>query len=133
MAEKTVSDWMHRGVISCSSETSVEEIARIMESQDISALVVVNEAGDATGVISRTDLVNARFVQPYLKHWRGMTAAHLMSKTVISIAEDTPIREAASLIREKHIHCLVVVKRVGKHLRPIGILSVTDLSRHISG
>lgn len=133
MAEKTVSDWMHRGVISCSSETSVEEIARIMESQDICALVVVNEAGDATGVISRTDLVNARFVQPYLKHWRGMTAAHLMSKPVISIAEDTPIREAASLIREKHIHRLVVVERVGKHLRPIGILSVTDLSRHGSG
>ncbi len=132
MAEKTVSDWMHRGVISCSSETSVEEIARIMESQDISALVVVNEAGDATGVISRTDLVNARFVQPYLKHWRGMTAAHLMSKPVISVTEDTLIREAASLIREKHIHRLVVVERVGKRLQPIGILSVTDLSRHNS-
>ena len=123
---------MHRGVISCRPETSLEEVARVMDSKDISALVVVNEAGDVVGVISRTDLVNARFVEPYLKHWPGMTAEHLMSRPVISVSPDTPVVEAAHLLRDKQVHRLVVVDREGKHVRPLGILSVTDLAKHVS-
>ena len=89
MSDKTVQDWMHRGVITCHPETPVAQVAEIMDSKDISALVVVDEAGDALGVISRTDLVNARFIQPYMKHWRGLNAEHLMSKPVISVAAGT--------------------------------------------
>lgn len=132
MNKKTVRAWMHRGVISCHPDTSLEEVARTMDSKDISALVVVNEAGDVVGVISRTDLVNARFVEPYLKHWRGMTAEHLMNHPVISVGPDTPVLEAAHLLRDKQIHRLVVVEREGKHARPLGILSVTDLAKHVS-
>lgn len=132
MSEKTVRAWMHRGVISCHPDTSLEEVARTMDSKDISALVVVSEAGDLLGVISRTDLVNARFVEPYLKHWRGMNAEHVMSRPVISVGPDTPVVEAAHLLRENQIHRLVVVEREGKYVRPLGILSVTDLARHVS-
>ncbi len=132
MSEKTVRAWMHRGVISCRPDTSLEEVARTMDSKDISALVVVNEAGDLLGVISRTDLVNARFVEPYLKHWRGMNAEHVMSRPVISVGPDTPVVEAAHLLRENQIHRLVVVEREGKYVRPLGILSVTDLAKHVS-
>jgi signal-transduction protein with cAMP-binding, CBS, and nucleotidyltransferase domain len=132
MGEKTVRDWMHQGVITCHPETPVEEVAHTMDAKDISALVVVNESGDALGVISRTDLVNSRFIQPYLKHWPGMTAEHLMSKPVISVAPETTISEAVSLLHEKHIHRLVVVEKIDGHLRPLGILSVTDLARHVS-
>jgi CBS domain-containing protein len=132
MGEKTVRDWMHQGVITCHPETPVEEVAHTMDAKDISALVVVDEGGDALGVISRTDLVNTRFIQPYLKHWRGMNAEHLMSKPVISVAPETTISEAVSLLHEKHIHRLVVVEKIDGHLRPLGILSVTDLARHVS-
>jgi CBS domain-containing protein len=132
MGEKTVRDWMHQGVVTCHPETSVEEVAHTMDAKDISALVVVDKGGDALGVISRTDLVNARFIQPYLKHWRGMNAEHLMSKPVISVPPETPISEAVNLLQEKHIHRLVVVERIDGHLRPSGILSVTDLARHVS-
>jgi CBS domain-containing protein len=128
--EKNVRDWMHEGVISCRRETPVEEVARTMETEDISALVVVDDQGDAVGVISRTDLVNARFIQPYLKHWRGMTAEHLMSNPVISVSPDTSINEAARRLHEKRIHRLVVVEELAGHIRPIGILSVTDLAKH---
>ena len=131
MSDFTVRDWMHEGVVTCRSDTSVEEIAATMEEKDISALVVVSESGDAIGVISRTDLVNARFVEPYLKHWRGMAAEHLMSKPAISVSPNTEIAEAARILHEKNIHRLVVVERSGDHIRPLGILSVTDLARHV--
>lgn len=131
--ERTVQDWMHRGVISCDLDTSVEEVAKIMDSQNISGLVVVNGEGDAMGVISQTDLVDALFVQPYLRHWRGMTAEHLMSRPVISVSPDTSVNEAAQILQSKRIHRLVVVEKVGNHTKPVGILSVTDLAKHVSG
>ena len=127
MAEELVKDWMHRGVITCSPETSIQAVADAMKAHDISALVVVDEAGDAIGVISRTDLINARFVEPYLKHWRGLTAKHLMSVPVISVSDTTPIAEAAAQLRDRKIHRLVVVERRGPHDKPIGVLSVSDL------
>lgn len=122
---------MHRGVITCRPETPVVEVAEIMERNDISALVVVDHEGDALGVISRTDLVNARFIQPYMKHWHGLHAEHLMTRPVISVNLDTTISEAVQLLNEKHVHRLVVVERSGGHVRPVGILSVTDLARHV--
>lgn len=131
MGEVTARHWMHQGVITCRRDTPVYEVAETMEMKDISALVVVDGAGDAIGVISRTDLVNARFVQPYLKHWRGMTAEHLMSQPVISVAPDTDIKVAVEMLREKRIHRLVVVETVGGHRRAVGILSVTDLAKHV--
>jgi CBS domain-containing protein len=132
MAEKTVRDWMHKGVISCRPQTSIQEVAKTMDAEDISALVVVDEKGEMVGLISRTDLVNARFVQPYMKHWRGMAAEHLMSRPVISVDADAPISEAARIIQEKRIHRLVVVDRTVDALRPIGILSVTDLRKLVA-
>jgi CBS domain-containing protein len=100
----TVRDWMHQGVITCHPDTPVDEVAETMDVKDISALVVIDNSGDAVGVISRTDLVNARFIQPYLKHWRGMTAEHLMSKPVIIVAPDTEIRAAVEILHAKRIH-----------------------------
>ena len=131
MSDVRVRDWMHQGVITCDPDTPIEEVARTMDTKDISALVVVDGVGDAMGVISRTDLVNARFIQPYLRHWRGMTAEHLMTKPAISISPDALVTEAARKIQEKRIHRLVVVESTAGHIRPVGILSVTDLARHV--
>jgi CBS domain-containing protein len=131
MSDTKVRDWMHRGVITCAPETTVAEVAASMDSHDISALVVVADDGKALGVISRTDLVNARFIQPYMKHWRGLSAHHLMSKPVISVSAETSVEEAVQLLHEKRIHRLVVVESSAGYARPVGILSVTDLARHV--
>jgi CBS domain-containing protein len=130
MKPMTVGAWMHPGVITCHPETPVAEVAATMATNDISALVVVDGGGDALGVISRTDLVNARFIEPYMKHWRGLNAEHLMTKPVISVTVDTTISEAVQLLNEKRIHRLVVCETTSSHGRPIGILSVTDLAKH---
>ncbi len=128
-----VRDVMHEGVITCRPDTPVTDVIETMNQHDVSALVVVDREGYAVGVISRTDLVNAGFVAPYLHHFRGMTAEHLMSSPVIAVAPDTPVTDAVALIREKRIHRLVVVRPEDPdHLRPVGILSMTDLVRELS-
>ena len=127
MNDMKVRDWMHRGVIVCAPDTPADEVAGSMAAHDISALVVVDTDGYAVGLISRTDLVNATFVQPYLRHWRGLSARHLMSSPVISVREDAPVATAIALIRERKIHRVVVTVAEGGRERPIGILSVSDV------
>ena len=132
MGEPRVRDWMHEGVLTCQPDTPVEQVAETMRAHDVSALVVVDGDGYAIGVISRTDLVNATFVEPYLRHWRGLAARHLMSSPVISVRADARVEEAGRLIRARQIHRLVVTELCGLRERPIGILSVTDLVRHLN-
>ena len=67
MGQVTVQDWMHRGVMTCHPDAPVDEVAETLDAKDISALVVVDGAGDAIGVISRTDLVNGR--RPVGREW----------------------------------------------------------------
>jgi CBS domain-containing protein len=122
---------MHVGVITCGPDAPAAEVAERMKANDVSALVVVDAGGYAVGVISRTDLANAVFVQPYLRHWRGMTARHLMSSPVISVRAETPVKEAVALIHRRKIHRVVVTEPEGDGQRPIGILSVTDLVRQL--
>jgi CBS domain-containing protein len=133
MPDARVRDWMHLGVIACAPETPVEEVAAAMAAHDVSALVVVDAEGYAVGVISRTDLVNATYVQPYLRHWRGMAARHLMSTPVVSVRAETPVEEAAALMRERRIHRVVVTALEGPRERPLGILSVSDLAGRLAG
>ena len=132
MGEAKVRHWMHVGVITCRPDTPAEEVAQTMSAHDVSALVVVDPAGYDVGLISRTDLVNATFVQPYFKHWRGLAARHLMTSPVISVRADAPVDNAVRLIRERKIHRVVVTVLDGTRERPIGILSVTDLVGHLT-
>ena len=128
MPDLTVRACMHEGVISCGPDTSLEEVAETMSTRGISALVVM-EGKRAVGVISKTDLVNAAFVQPYMRHWPGMSARHLMTAPVISIGPDTPLADAVRLLEKRRIHRLVVTEPTAEGERPVGILSLTDVAR----
>ena len=122
---------MHGGVVTCRPETPVTEVAQTMSAHHISALVVTDEGGLAVGVISRTDLANASFVEAYWSHWRGMAARHLMTSPVVSVRPDTPVASAIALLRDRKIHRLVVTEPAEKGERPVGILSMTDVVRRM--
>jgi CBS domain-containing protein len=129
--ERRVSDLMRRGIISCAPDTPIQEVARTMTENDVSALVVM-EGDQLTGIISRTDLVNARVYEQYWKHWRGLTAGHIMTKDVVTVAADESLERAGRLLMERHIHRLVVVEERDGAPRPIGVLSITDIVRDLS-
>jgi signal-transduction protein with cAMP-binding, CBS, and nucleotidyltransferase domain len=130
--ERTVGEIMHRGVLTCQRDTPIQDVARQMSEQDISALVVVDADGGMIGLISRTDLVNARLYEQYWKHWRGLTASHIMVTDVVSVRSVDSLQHASKQMMERHIHRVVVVEEFDKGLRPIGMLSITDLVRDIA-
>jgi CBS domain-containing protein len=84
------------------------------------------------GLVSRTDLVNARLYEQYWKHWRGLTAGHIMVTDVITVRPEDTTQQASKLMMERRIHRVVVVEEAGEGNKPVGILSVTDLVRDIA-
>ncbi|HEU5320492.1 MAG TPA: CBS domain-containing protein [Methylomirabilota bacterium] len=132
MPERTVRDVMHAGVVACAPDTPLTEVAATMRERVLSALVVMQD-GLAVGVISQTDLVNAAFVQPYLHHWRGLAARHLMTSPVVSVRPDARLGEALDLLRACRIHRVIVTEPAAGGERPVGVLSMTDVVRAVGG
>jgi predicted transcriptional regulator len=128
---RLVSEVMHRGIIACSSATTVQEVARILTEQDISALVVTDNQ-ILVGIISRTDVVNARLYEQYWTQWHSLTAAHIMTKDVLTVPADASLEHAGRLLMERHIHRLVVVEERDGRPIPIGVLSLTDIVRDLA-
>jgi CBS domain-containing protein len=130
--DRLVSEVMHSGVLTCKRDTPIQDVARFMAENDVSALVVVGDEDTMVGLISRTDLVNARLYEKYWKHWRGVTAAHIMITDVVSVGKDDTLQTASKLMMDRKIHRVVVVDSTEAGPKPIGVLSVTDVVRDIA-
>jgi CBS domain-containing protein len=128
--KRYVRDIMHYGVISCPSETSVEEAMHMMQANRIHALVVVDGPGYLSGIVSQTDLLRAwQDGSTYEQVMRG-PVSNIMTKSVVSCMPDMELGRAIKLLNRHHIHRLVVVEeRNDGRFWPVGILSMTDLVR----
>lgn len=128
MIDKSVADLMHDGVISCSLDTPLPEVARKMTQADISAIVVVDYDGCLAGLISRTDLA---VLYGYDEMWPHLQAGQAMSANVYTISRTTAATEAARRIHQHKVSRLIVTEPVANSdkKRPIGILSITDIVR----
>jgi CBS domain-containing protein len=128
--KKYVRDVMHYGVISCPSETPVDEAMRLMQTHRIHALVVVDGPGYLAGIVSQTDLLKAwQDGSTYEQVIHG-PVGNVMTKSVVSCMPDMDLGRAIKLLNRNHIHRLVVVEeRNDGRFWPVGILSMTDLVR----
>jgi CBS domain-containing protein len=130
--DRVVGDVMHHGVMTCRRDTPVQDVARFMADNDVSALVVVNDDEHVIGLISRTDLINARLYEQYWKHWRGLTAGHIMVTDVVAVSKHDTVQVASKLMMEHRIHRVVVIEQQNGGQKPVGVLSVTDVVRDIA-
>ncbi len=130
-----VGDVMTREVVTISPDTPFKHIEQLMREHNISALPVVDAAGDVVGLVSEADLLlrtEAEGSEP--RSWtrdardrqtkaHAQTAAGLMSAPAISVAPDMPLAAAARLMRKRSVKRLPVVE----HGRLVGIVSRADV------
>jgi CBS domain-containing protein len=136
------SDIMVTNVVTVRPDASVTEIAEILLTKRISALPVVDEANTLLGIISEADLIhrvevgterayswwieflNGReaLAQNYIKA-HARRAADIMTRRVVTVTADTPLREIVGLL-EKHRIKRVPVVHKGKL---VGIVSRANL------
>ena len=108
-------DIMTTGVLTITESTSVEAAARTMFEESLSGIPVVDEHDRLVGVVSEFDVL-AR---------GGRSVSDIMTRSVVTVGEDTDPETIAGLLIEQKIRRLPVV-RDGQ---VVGIISRSDLVR----
>ena len=122
----TAADVMRAGVMTCRPDVPAVEIARIMATHHIHAVVVEGVHLDAVhgenlvwGVVSDLDLARAAY-----SDIASLTAGELAATEPVTIGLATPLAEAAQLM-DDHATAHLIVVADG---RPIGMVSTLDLA-----
>lgn len=148
---KNAADIMTREVITVSLTTTVQELAKILATHDISGAPVVDEHGGIIGVVTESDLIdqnkkvhiptvvsildsfffleNPDKMEQEMRKIAGSTVAEIYSSPARTVTLSTPIDEIATIMAEKGIHTLPVVED-GKLC---GIIGKKDIIRSIAG
>jgi crotonyl-CoA carboxylase/reductase len=124
-----VKDLMFYGLVACKPEDDLETVARVMIENDVHA-VVIQEAEQAVGVVSQTDMVLARQGRS-AEQARKVTARQIMSEGCATCDLETSLSEAVTAMTRMGIHRLVVTKPVEARNVPIGVISMTDVVRKL--
>jgi CBS domain-containing protein len=149
----TAKDIMNTQVITVTDTMDLREVAKILVEEGITGAPVVDELGTLVGVISQSDLVEydlsveheltveAPFYRrPFddaLQPERGFRIEELPADTVkdvmtpflVTVEEETPIREVASRMAKFAIHRLIVVD-ADQQIR--GIVTSLDVLRWVA-
>jgi CBS domain-containing protein len=129
--EAHVGDVMSRGVISCTPETPLRVVARMMTTFGIHAIFVFDHADGADeiaplwAVVSDLDLVAASQADV-----DTITAGMTAVTPLVTIPADRPLVEAASLMAQYGIGHLAVTDPRSEH--PVGVVSTLDIARAVA-
>lgn len=122
-----VRDVMTPDPISVRQDELLAHAAHLMEEHEVSGLPVVDADGSLVGMLSRTDMMRARWARQSWRRWPALLVSSVMAAPVVTADPSMSVREAAALMAARHVHRLVVVD--DDQRRPIGIVSATDLVR----
>jgi acetoin utilization protein AcuB len=109
---------------------SIDQALELMREEKVRRLPVLNKGGDLVGIISELDLLKASpspatslsiYEIPYIL--AKIKIKSIMTTDVITVAEDTPLEEAARIMVDNKIGGLPVM-RDGKL---VGIITETDV------
>ena len=139
------SDVIVANIISVSPAAPVREVARVLLSNQISAVPVLDELGRLIGIVSEGDLKRrAELHTEHRRSWwlslfsnkdkealavefmkaHSQSVTDVMTRDVITAAPDTPLREIAGLLEKNHIKRVPIIDEEGKVL---GIVSRANL------
>jgi CBS domain-containing protein len=143
----TVGEIMDPEPATITPDTPVEEVIRVMRTQELAGIPVVNEGGRCVGIVTETDLVlpdedgdlhlphyvnifgGTVFLEPIrrfegrLKKAFASTAADMMSTDPTVVEPSTSIEDAARIIHETGHNRLPVVE----HGRLVGVVTRVDV------
>jgi acetoin utilization protein AcuB len=124
-----VGERMSHPIISIAPDMPVHDALNMFKRERIRRAPVVKE-GKLAGIVSDKDLLNASpSPASSLSVWEmnyllsKITVSEVMTKKVITVAEDTPIEEAARIMADNKIGGLPVMR--DNHV--VGIITETDL------
>jgi CBS domain-containing protein len=130
--ELLVGDVMSSEVISCSPETRLTTVARLMATHGVHAVFVfdygeeMDEDVRLWGVVSDLDVVAAA-----VGNVLARTARESSVSPLVTIESDEPLERAAELMSQCDVSHLIVIDV--RTERPVGVLSTLDIAGAIAG
>lgn len=146
----TVADIMTKNVTSIKGTTTVREMAGIFDAKNIGTLPVVDDAGNLTGIVTASDLVEQDrplhiptvislfdwviplggegSLQRDLDKITAQTASELASSDVVTVSPSDSVSSVAEIMSSKKLHALPVVE--GKKL--VGMVARIDIIRSMN-
>ena len=121
-----VKEAMHRGAEWVSPETSVIDLARLMQKLDIGALPI-GDKDRLVGMVTDRDIVCrclAKGGDP-----KKTTARDIMTRGIVYCQDEVDLDDAIAIMQKKHIRRLPVIN---EQKRMVGILSLGDVSHAAS-
>jgi CBS domain-containing protein len=120
----TVSEVMNKSVVTVDPTSSIGEAAEKMIEAGVGAVVVMEDMARIVGIVTERDLMRAvaqraRAAEARVRQW--------MTESVVTIAPETEIKDAAKMMFDKNFRHLPVVNKDG---RLMGIASLRRLSQH---
>jgi CBS domain-containing protein len=143
-------DIMTKDIITVKPATTIEDLARILIKHQISGTPVVDEDGNLIGIVTENDLISKNkklhiptilrlfdaFIplgtsrlEEEIKRMAAFTVGEICTRNVVTCDEDMSIEDVATMMTEKKIHLLPVLKE----RRLVGIIGKKDLIKGISG
>jgi CBS domain-containing membrane protein len=137
----TAEDVMTRKVVFVEKETSLEEVAEILDRHDISGVPVIGDNQSVVGVISEKDFLfhmgtkENKSLMGVVAHclknkgciaisMRKQKATDIMTSPAVTVSKHTPVAEIANIFIEKKINRTPVTDR---NYKLLGIVTRADI------
>ncbi len=136
---------MTKDVVTVTLATTVTELALLLASKNISGAPVLDSSGALLGVVTESDLIdqtkkihiptvvtildsvfyleNPDKMEKEMKKIAGSTVGDIYTKDPRTVAPDTPLDEIATIMAEKNVHTLPVMR--GDTL--VGVIGKKDI------
>ncbi len=118
IGEMRVGDVMSKNLVTVKKNNSIPDCAKLMKTNSISSVLVLNEDGSLTGIVTKTDLVGAFLINGV----GDEEISRFMTRRVVSIDPKEPLFVVQSVLINNKISRVVVVK----NKKPIGIITYRD-------
>ncbi len=134
-------------VITVTPETRVSELARILATENIGGAPVVDSEGRLLGVVTESDLIDQTKkvhiptvvaildsliflerpdrMEKDIRKIAGTVVGDIYTPNPVTVSEETPLDEIATIMAKKHVHTLPVMR--GGEL--VGVIGKGDIIR----
>lgn len=125
-----VRDLMTVGVATCSPDSLVVDIARLLLEKNLEALVVLDteEDGHAVGVIGQEEIARAYSRDDV----REQKAKAIMREGIPQVLPEIPLAAAAQLMQDQGVRALFIIHHSAGIEYPAAYISYRHLLRHLS-
>jgi CBS domain-containing protein len=146
----TAKDIMTTEVISVQKDTTVTELAEILWKNKISGAPVLDDDGNVVSVVTESDLIDqnkkvhiptmvsildsviflesSKKTEKEIKKMAGNTVQDICSMDLVYVTEDTGLDEIATIMAEKKVHTLPVLKDA----KLVGVIGKSDIIRSMA-